>query len=235
MRRRAVPCGRVMSLAFDLAVFDLVGTTVQDRGEAERAFRAALAEAGIAPAPAEIKAVRGASKRSAIQRLLATHANDAVEKVYRHFLAALAAEFRTSASAVEGAAGVFSFLRERNVAVALNTGLDREIAGLLLTALGWPRDRFAAVVCGDDVAQGRPAPDMIRAAMRGAHVSQAGRVINVGDTNVDLEAGDAAGTGLNIGVCSGAHGRETLAQAPHTHLIETVADLPPLLLSLARR
>lgn len=226
---------RVMSFAFDLAVFDLIGTTVQDRGEAERAFREALAKAGITPSPAEIKAVRGASKRSAIQRLLATHDAAVVDGIYRHFLDALSAEYRAGASAAEGADGVFSFLREHNVAIALNTGLDRQIADLLLAALRWPREWFAAVVCGDDVARGRPAPDLIRAAMRAARVSEARSVINIGDTKVDLEAGAAAGVALNIGVCAGAHGRSTLAHAPHTHLIETVADLPALLLSLPRR
>lgn len=225
---------RAVNLPFDLAVFDMIGTTVQDRGEAERAFRAALVEAGIAPSAAEIKAVRGASKRSAIRTLLGTQDNGVVERVHRHFLAALAAEYRGAASAVEGAAGVFSFLREQNIAVALNTGLDREIADLLLAALRWPREQFAAVVCGDDVAQGRPAPDLIRAAMRHARVAEAARVINLGDTTLDLEAGAAAGTGLNIGVCAGAHGRATLAEAPHTHLIETVAELPPLLRALAQ-
>jgi phosphoglycolate phosphatase-like HAD superfamily hydrolase len=59
-------------------------------------------------------------------------------------------------------------------------------------------------------------------------------VINLGDTTLDLEAGAAAGTGLNIGVCAGAHGRAALTGAPHTHLIETVADLPALLRALPR-
>jgi len=34
---------------------------------------------------------------------------------------------------------------------------------------------------------------------------------------------------LNIGVLSGAHGRELLEAEPHTHLIVSVAELPALL------
>jgi phosphoglycolate phosphatase-like HAD superfamily hydrolase len=47
----------------------------------------------------------------------------------------------------------------------------------------------------------------------------------VGDTALDLQAGFNAGVGWNIGVLSGAHDRETLAAAPHTHLIASVAAL----------
>jgi phosphoglycolate phosphatase-like HAD superfamily hydrolase len=50
-------------------------------------------------------------------------------------------------------------------------------------------------------------------------------VANVGDTALDLQAGSNAGTGWNIGVLSGAHGRDTLLSAPHTHLISSVAAL----------
>jgi phosphoglycolate phosphatase-like HAD superfamily hydrolase len=52
----------------------------------------------------------------------------------------------------------------------------------------------------------------------------------VGDTASDLLAGSRSGASLVIGVLSGAHARAELARAPHTHLIESVADLPELLL-----
>jgi len=51
------------------------------------------------------------------------------------------------------------------------------------------------------------------------------RVCAVGDTALDLQAGSNAGVGWNVGVLSGAHDRDTLASAPHTHLIPTIADL----------
>jgi len=56
----------------------------------------------------------------------------------------------------------------------------------------------------------------------------------VGDTTSDLVAGARAGASLVIGVLSGAHSRAELAQAPHTHLIDSVADLPSLLLDRSR-
>ena len=56
-----------------------------------------------------------------------------------------------------------------------------------------------------------------------------GRVAAVGDTALDLRAAHNAGVRYNVGVLTGAHGREVLAAEPHTHLIGSVADLPGLL------
>jgi len=63
-------------------------------------------------------------------------------------------------------------------------------------------------------------------ALRVASVQQ---VANVGDTVLDLQAGQNAGVRSNIGVLSGAHSREQLERepAPH-HLLLSVAELPAL-------
>ena len=54
------------------------------------------------------------------------------------------------------------------------------------------------------------------------------RVANRGDTVMDLQAGWNAAVRWNIGVLSGAHTKEQLEKAPHTHLIPSVATLPVL-------
>ena len=85
-----------------------------------------------------------------------------------------------------------------------------------------------AVICGDDVAEGRPAPHLILEAMRATGIADPHRVASVGDTVLDLEAGWNAGVRWNIGVLSGAHDRAALERAPHTHIVQSIADLPPL-------
>jgi len=50
-----------------------------------------------------------------------------------------------------------------------------------------------------------------------------------GDTASDLLAGHRAGASVVVGVLTGAHDRATLEAAPHTHIIDSIADLPPLL------
>jgi phosphoglycolate phosphatase-like HAD superfamily hydrolase len=55
-------------------------------------------------------------------------------------------------------------------------------------------------------------------------------VANVGDTTLDLQAAHHAAVRFNIGVLSGAHRRERLEGAPHSHLLNDVSELPSLFL-----
>lgn len=215
----------------ELVVMDMAGTTVHDVGEVPAAFTDALAAHGITVSADEIAGVRGASKREVIRRLVARHQPDAPEGVaeaaYDGFRAALAKRYRAGIRGVEGAEEVFDWLRRRGIRVALNTGFDRAIVDLLLDALGWA-GAVDAVVCGDEVREGRPAPYLIFRAMETTGATSIHRVMNVGDTELDLRAGWNAGVAWNVGVLSGAHPRERLEHAPHTHLIESVASLPGL-------
>lgn len=100
---------------------------------------------------------------------------------------------------------------------------------MLLLALGWGADGIDATVCGDEVAAGRPSPAMILEAMRRTGIVDPAAVMVVGDTVLDLQAGSAAGAGWVVGVTSGAHDHARLLQAPHTHLLQSIAEIPKLL------
>jgi phosphonatase-like hydrolase len=211
-----------------LVVFDLAGTTLLDDGAVAASFRAVLEAEHLAHGPEAIQAVRGASKRAAFLEL----ARDPLqaERLLTAFLAGLHRHYAVSpAREVPGTSGVFAWLRERQAKIALNTGLDRNTVEALLASLGWDPRAFSAVVCGDDVSEGRPAPAMILEAMRQSGVSDPGSVMVVGDTERDLQAGAAAKAGWIVGVTSGAHGYERLLQAPHTHLVASVADIREVL------
>jgi len=54
----------------ELVVFDLVGTTIQDRGEVPGALQEAMLEHGLEVAANDLKHLRGLSKRELIARLL---------------------------------------------------------------------------------------------------------------------------------------------------------------------
>lgn len=215
----------------ELVVFDLAGTTVEDRGQVPEAFVAALASHGLAVSHEQLGDVRGASKRTAIASFVPAGADHAarVASIYQAFQRELAARYAaTGVRAVAGAEEAFRWLSARNVRLALNTGFDREITDLLLDRLGWSTGHADAIVCGDDVAQGRPSPDLIWLAMRRTATTDPERVANVGDTTLDLQAGHAARVRWNVGVLSGAHTRARLEAAPHTHLLDSVAALPGL-------
>jgi phosphonatase-like hydrolase len=215
----------------DMVIFDLAGTTVKDEGQVPAAFTSALAEYGVQVTPEQIKGVRGASKRQALLSFIKPGPEQAemAEEVYSVFKNHLARHFAPGkVGEVPGSGQVFLTLRERGVRVALNTGFDRETTMLLLDSLGWASGIVDGVVCGDEVAQGRPAPYLIFKAMEVVGAKDVHRVANVGDTILDLQAGYNAGVGWNIGVLSGAHDRQTLESAPHTHILHSVAEVPNL-------
>ncbi|MGH7555672.1 MAG: HAD family hydrolase, partial [Longimicrobiales bacterium] len=102
----------------------------------------------------------------------------------------------------------------------------RELTDMIVRSLRWGPELMDAVICADDVAHGRPAPDMILLAMKRVGVDDPRVVAVVGDTSADLLSGGNAGAGFVIGVLTGAHDREELTRHPHTVLLESVADLP---------
>lgn len=214
----------------ELVCFDMAGTTVVDDGQVPQAFTTALAEHGIAIGEEDIRNVRGASKRQAILDLLPAGPGreDRAARALATFREHLACLYRGTVREIPGASATFGWLRSRGVRVALDTGFDRETAQMLLDALRWREGTVDAVVCGDDVARGRPAPDMIFRCMELTGVADAESVANVGDTVLDLQAGHAAKVAWNVGVLTGAHDRALMSTQPHTHLLGSVAELPKL-------
>ena len=211
-------------------IFDLDGTTLADHGEVPAAFTTALAEQGITVTAEQIRAVRGGSKRQALFELTppGPDRERRVESMYASFRANLAQGFAAGIEEVQGAQLTFRWLHEQGIKVAINTGFERALVDRLLPSLGWDVSLFAAVVCGDEVSQGRPSPYMIFHAMEIARVTDVKHVAVVGDTPNDLLAGSQAGLHWNIGVISSAYDRASLEAFPHTHILASVTDLPSL-------
>jgi phosphonatase-like hydrolase len=131
---------------------------------------------------------------------------------------------------VAGAGRAFAALKRAGIKVALDTGFSRDVTRVVLDRLGWSAGGLIdATVTSDEVPRGRPHPDMVFHLMSRLGIRDPKRVAKVGDTPADLEEGANAGCGLVVGVTRGTHTREQLAPFPHTHLIDSVADLPALL------
>ena len=219
-----------------LVIFDLAGTVIEDAGQVPLAFTSALGNHEIEVTSDSIREMRGASKREVIQRFVERRQGGSradvlaqTEEIYNSFRSTLARMYeKDGVREIAGATEVFTWLQQRGVRVALNTGFDRTITELLLNSMKWDGDLINAVICGDDVAQGRPAPYLIFRAMEMSGVNSVHQVANVGDTVLDLQAGQNAGVRHNIGVLSGAHTKEQLEREAHTHLLSSVAMLPSL-------
>jgi phosphonatase-like hydrolase len=224
-------------IAIELVVFDMAGTTVHDEDSVNRCVREALGAVGLVVSPAEVNQVMGLPKPEAIAILVERSGRlgdmaGRLEAIHRDFVARSMAYYRDDLSVREipGASRVFEKLQRARIRVALNTGFNRAITDVVLDRLGWSGSPLIdATICSDEVPRGRPHPDMIRELMRRLGVVDSRGVVKVGDTPADLEEGRNAGCGLIVGVTRGTHQREELERYPHTHLIETISDLPEVL------
>jgi phosphonatase-like hydrolase len=218
---------------YALACLDMAGTTVRDDGAVESAFDQALAAVGVSkgtpPYEAAQRFVRetmGWSKADVFARLLGA---DQAQRATAEFASAYEAIVASGrVEPIPGAAAVLRDLRAGGVKVCLTTGFAPSTRDALLDALAW-RDEVDLALSPADVGRGRPAPDLVLGAMARLGIDDPARVVVVGDTVSDLEAGTAAGAGAVVGVLSGAHDEQTLAGAPHTAILPDVNGLIALL------
>jgi len=213
-----------------LAVLDLAGTTVRDDGMVEAAFVDALEAVDAGPGTAgydarlaALRAAMGRSKLEVFRELLgdddAGRANQAFEAAYAAGLAA------GGATPIDGAEAALAALSGAGIRVCLTTGFSPGTLDALLDALGW-RDRVDLALAPGPGRRGRPHPDLVLAAVLALEIDDVRDVAVVGDTANDLWAGTRAGASVVAGVLTGAHGRAELAAAPHTDLLDSVAQFP---------
>ncbi len=219
-----------------LVIFDIAGTIIHDRGEVSRAFVEAIHRYGFRISDDDVLEWKGAGKRAVIRHLLEKSGRpgdaDTIEAIHANFVTELHRLYDSGAlRAIPAAEDTFRTLRERGLILAVTTGFGRSTMRLILERLNWTH-YFAARVSAEDVAHGRPAPDMIFEVMRQTGISDPRSIANLGDTPLDLQSGDAAGVAFNIGVLTGMHTRERLSREPHTHLLDSLTELPALLSAL---
>lgn len=220
-----------------LVVFDMVGTTIQDRGEVSTAFREALKTNGMTIEDEELQKWRGASKKTVLRHVVEEkfgpenpNTEKVIERTYANFRQHLESNYvHQGVSGIPGVETVFAWLRERRIKIALTTGFYRKVTDIIMKSMDWYDGGVDATICGDDVTQGRPAPFMIFRAMEATGVTSVHPVIKVGDTVFDLQAGVNAGLRRVVGVLSGSQNVEQLSTVLDTHIIKTVVELPELI------
>ncbi|GCE23349.1 HAD family hydrolase [Dictyobacter kobayashii] len=219
-----------------LVVFDMAGTTVDDSGNRVLTCLVEAARIHDLPGtPEELNELMGMNKLEVFELLAARRLSGPSEA--SHTLARAALDtfvthmkeaYSQHVAPIPGAEATFAFLRERGIKVALDTGFDSVIGGIILDRLNWLGRYVDYAVFSSDVSRGRPAPFMIFRAMEQLDVQDVRQVMKLGDSPADLDEGSNAGCGEVIGVLSGAHTAATLGRYRHTRLIASVADLPSL-------
>jgi len=213
----------------------MAGTTVSDGGAVETSFVEAMVRSGVAEESEQMRAAvdlvrasMGQSKIAVFRRLfagnemLAARANDEFEAAYAR------AVDGGGVAPMPGATGAFAELREMGMKICLTTGFAPPTRDRILDALRW-HTLVDLVLSPSDAGRGRPSPDMILTAVVRLEVEAVDEVAVAGDTVSDLLSGTRAGAGVVAGVLTGAHGRAELEAAPHTHILDSIADLPAVL------
>ncbi len=224
-----------MTSPIRLVALDMAGTTVADDGAVEEAFQQALDAVDLTagdlkgdPA-AYVQRTMGQSKIAVFTELLGGDRHRA-EQANRAFEAAFdGAVDRGEVAPMAGAEVAMATLRQAGMRICLTTGFSPATRDRIVAGLGW-EGAIDLALSPADAGRGRPWPDMILTAVLRLHIDDVSEVAVVGDTASDLVAGTRSGASYVVGVLSGAHSRAELARAPHTHLLDSVADLPALLL-----
>ena len=178
-----------------------------------------------------------------------------VDQLYGDFLPLQEAVLEQHADVIEGVPEVVSECRRRGIKIGATTGYARSLMDIAAPAArsgGYAPD---VIVCADDAHGGRPAPWMIFRAAEQLNAYPMSRVVVVDDTPVGIEAGLNAGawtvavtrTGNSLGLSADEVARfdraelagklevaaESFRQVGAHHVIESVADLLPVLEEIA--
>lgn len=218
-----------------LVVFDIAGTTVKDNGEIVTAFWNAMKEYGYTVPKKKISALMGYRKPEAIRKMVDEYeenkervTDDYIDAIHERFLELMLQYYRNADEIVPlpGVMEVFSFLKENDVKIGLDTGFSSGITDVIVERLGWLRNGVVDyVVSSDEVPAGRPQPYMIRRMMGEAGIDDAAQVVKVGDTEVDVQEGKNANCKYSVAVTTGAFTREELEPYQPSFIIDDMKEL----------
>jgi len=219
-----------------MVVFDMAGTTVNEDNLVYKTLRKTINAAGYNFSLHQVLTTgAGKEKLKAIRDIVSLSGAVPLEqlsnKIYTSFLDELTKTYdRVDLKPQPGAEDTFKILRAKNILVILNTGYDEKTAVTILEKLHWETgNQIDGLITASDVNNNRPNPDMILLAMEKFGIADAGEVIKVGDSIIDIEEGKNAGCKLSVGITTGAHTYEQLASANPDYIIDHLTELLPLI------
>lgn len=218
-----------------MVVFDMAGTVIEEGNVVYKTLLRSINEEGYGISLAQVLAEgAGKEKFQAINDILKKHTDagpGTALRVFENFKMHLTAAYEeTEILSQPGAEKLFHELRNRNIYVVLNTGYDIKTAQSILNKVGWEEGKnIDAMVTAGHVSHHRPHPDMIEFAKRKFGLIHSNEVVKVGDSTVDIEEGQNAKCGLCIGITTGAQSRAQLLAAKPDYVIDSLAEILPLI------
>ncbi|HLA59400.1 MAG TPA: HAD-IA family hydrolase [Puia sp.] len=219
-----------------MVVFDMAGTTVNEDNVVYKTLQKAINKKGFDFTLDQVLAeAAGKEKMEAIQSIFNVYARNAdkdlANEIYSDFMDLLSRVYEAiNVLPQPNAEELFQILKERNIRVILNTGYNADIAESLVKKLGWKKGiEYDSLITSSDVEKNRPDPEMIDLAMDIYGVIDPKKVIKVGDSIIDIEEGQNAGCGINVGITTGAHTFLQLQSANPDYIINNLLELLPII------
>ena len=223
------------SSSVSLVCCDLAGTIVSDGSVLERAFAEAIATQGVVPGTAAyarsmvvVDRSSGLPPRDVMHTLFtdddaqAQAAYLAFERSYRTVVD------RFGLTTGAGAQDALAKLSGASLKVCVISGFSRATARLVLERTGISR-QADLTLCLDDAPRGFPWPDLVLTAIVRLGIDDVASVAVAGDSENVIIGGRRAGARTLIGI-PGDRAAQRLRAAGATHLINTIAELPAVLL-----
>jgi len=208
-------------------LFDIDGTLLDTRDAWVAAFDGGLAAIRKAGLSGSVAAQWIGTPIETIYAERCGLAGDDLARAIQEFQRIEAASVRQGMRPYPRIAETLASLTSWRLGIVTNKRSATAVEALRVTGL---LTSFGVVLGGDSVARKKPAPDPVlrAAAMLGVAAEEC---VFVGDTEVDVRAGQAAGA-RTVGVTWGYGTRASLEAAGVGHLIESPDALPPLLRAL---
>jgi phosphoglycolate phosphatase len=223
------PLQGALSRAPQAILFDLDGTLVDSVPDLARCVNAALAS--VAGAAADQDRVRGWVGNGAARLLhrALTGRPDGVAPVAQHeqamavFNAHYAAEPCRDSRLYPGVAATLTALAGAGIRLGCVTNKPHRFVQPLLAALGLG-ECFASIIGGDSTGRLKPDPLPVLAALSGLGVA-ADRCLLVGDSRIDMAAGQAAGV-ATVAVSYGYDRGCDFPAAGAVAVLDSLSELP---------
>ncbi|MBD1400837.1 phosphonoacetaldehyde hydrolase [Pelovirga terrestris] len=255
-----------------LVVFDLAGTTV-DYGciAPVAAFVEGFRMMEVPITLTQARGPMGMEKRAHIRAIVAQQevtvrwqqvhgravTEDDIDAMYEAFTPQLLEVLPHHCELIPGTLDAVAWLDRHGIPFATTTGYFKEAAEMVLDKAAVAGFSPHASIYATDVPAGRPAPWMIYRCMETLDVYPPQRIVNIGDTVVDVVSARNAGV-WSIGVAASGNelgmshdevrrlegplllqrlqqARQSLLSAGAHYVIDTVADLPDLIPKIEQR
>jgi len=205
-------------------IFDVEGTLIDCATQTITAWQEVLAEHGRHFTHQDLHRYSGMDGKMMLRRLLADSNDGLIETLVKEQGHRYSEKFLPEVLPFSDTTTIVAALA-RHHRIALATSCNRKELDVYLKRLDIT-EHVVAAVCGDDVKEGKPSPQLLLAALAALRkVEATGTPIAIGDTPFDAEAAKSA-KAVSVGICTGGFSREALLGAGFSSV---VADLHGLL------